>query len=68
MARYAMVQDASGIVVNVVEWSGDTADWQPGPGYTMVLDDPGTCSAGWSYDGSKFIPPPSGEPGTGGQT
>jgi hypothetical protein len=65
MARYAMVQDASGIVVNVIEWSGDTADWQPDPGYTMVPDEPAVCGPGWSWDGTTFTPPPGGLPGTG---
>jgi len=64
MARYAMVQDSSQIVVNVIEWSGNEADWIPPIGYTMVEDTKGEAGPGYSYDGSTFTPPPGGEPGT----
>jgi hypothetical protein len=59
MARYAMVQDASGIVVNVIEWDGNTETWTPPEGYTMVLDEPPSAGAGSTWDGEKFIPPPA---------
>jgi hypothetical protein len=65
MARYAMVQDASGIVVNVIEWDGDTATWQPPAGYTMVEDTESKAGPGYSYAGGQFVPPPGGNPGTG---
>jgi len=64
MARYAMVDDSSGIVVNVIEWSGNEADWIPPIGYTMVEDTKGEAGPGYSYDGTSFTPPPGGEPGT----
>jgi hypothetical protein len=59
MARYAMVQDASGVVVNVIEWDGNTETWQPPAGHTMVLDEPPSAGPGATYDGEKFIPPPA---------
>jgi hypothetical protein len=65
MARYAMVHEATGFVVNVVEWDGDTATWQPPAGHMMVLDEPPSAGPGYTYDGEKFIPPPGGQPGTG---
>ena len=61
MARYAMIDDASGIVVNVIEWDGDEANWKSPTGYTMVLDDPPAAGPGFTYDGTNFIPPPSGQ-------
>jgi len=64
MARYAMVQDKSGVVVNVIEWNGDEATWRAPDGYTMVEDTKGEAGPGCSYDGTTFTPPPGGEPGT----
>jgi hypothetical protein len=59
-----MVQDASGIVVNVIEWDGNEATWKAPSGYTMVEDSKGEAGPGFSYADSKFTPPPGGEPGT----
>jgi len=64
MARYAMVEDISGIVVNVIEWDGDTSNWQPPAGYTMIEDTEGQAGPGYHHDGAKFVPPPGGQPGT----
>lgn len=65
MARYAQVHTPTGFVVNVVEWDGNTdpatGGWVPPDGYTMVVDEPPTCGPGWTYDGSKFTPPPGGQ-------
>lgn len=60
--RYAIVEPVSGIVVNVVEWDGDTASWVPPEGYTMVPDQPPSAGPGFSYVDGKFVPPPSGTP------
>jgi hypothetical protein len=67
MARYAMIHSASGMVANVIEWDGDTANWQPPDGYDMVEDSEGKAGPGFQYDKdtSVFTPPPGGEPGTG---
>jgi hypothetical protein len=59
-----MVQDASGIVVNVIEWDGNEATWKAPSGYTMVEDANGEAGPGFTYADSKFMPPPGGEPGT----
>ena len=64
MARYAMVDDTSQIVVNVIEWDGDTATWQPPSGYTMVEDSEAKANPGFSYNEGDFVAPPSGQPGT----
>ena len=61
--RYAMIEDASGIVVNVVEWDGDEANWKAPTGYTMVEDAGGEAGPGFSYDGTTFVAPPGGQPG-----
>lgn len=68
MARYAMVSDVNGIVVNVIEWNGDPAIWSPPPGYTMVEDAEGAASPGYSYADGAFTPPPGGTPGGGEAT
>ena len=62
MARYAMVDDASGIVVNVIEWDGEEATWRAPTGYTMVLDEPPAAGPGFSYAAGVFTPPPGGQP------
>ena len=64
MARYAMVEDASGVVVNVIEWDGDEANWQPPVGYTMVEDTGNLSGPGFKYEDGTFTPPPGGVPGT----
>jgi hypothetical protein len=60
MARYQLIEDATGNVVNVIEWDGNEAGWQPPPGYSAVLDDPDTI---WTYDGEKYVPFVSPEQG-----
>jgi hypothetical protein len=62
MARYAMVDDASGIVVNVIEWDGEEATWKSPTGYTMVLDEPPAAGPGFTYADGVFTPPPGGQP------
>jgi len=64
MARYAMVQDSSQIVVNVIEWDGDEAKWKAPTGYTMVEDTEGKAGPGFTWKDGVFEPPPGGEPGT----
>jgi len=63
MARYAMVQDGSGFVANVVERDGSTETWTPPAGYTMVLDEPPSAGPGFTYADGVFTPPPTGGPG-----
>ena len=64
MARYAMVDDASGIVVNVIEWDGDEASWKAPTGYTMVEVVTNEAGPGFKYENGTFTPPPGGQPGT----
>lgn len=61
MARYAMVHDESGIVVNVIEWDGNEETWGPPDGYTMVEDTEIAAGPGSTYEDGKFVPPPSGQ-------
>lgn len=46
MARYALVRDADGAVVNICEWDGDTKRWQPPAGHSarLAADDEGVPS------------------------
>lgn len=37
MPRYAVIRIADGAIVNVVEWDGDTAKWQPPSGHSARL-------------------------------
>lgn len=69
MATYAMVNDQTGTVDNVIVWDGntdpETGGWEPPPDYTMVEVAEGVVAVGkgWTYDGATFIdpnaPPPS---------
>jgi hypothetical protein len=63
MARYAMVHHLTGFVANVIEWDGNTANWQPPDGYDMVEDRQNTAGPGFQYKDGAFIPPPGGQPG-----
>jgi hypothetical protein len=65
MARYAMIQTASKIVVNVIEWDGNTATWKVPTGYEMIEDSKGEAGPGFTWNGTTFTPPPGGVvPGT----
>ena len=64
MSRYAMVKNVANIVVNVIEWDGDEANWQPPQGYTMVEDVNGEAGPGFTYENDAFVPPPGGDPGS----
>lgn len=59
MAKYAQI-DAHGVVVNLVEWNGDTKLWQPPEGFTVVRTD--AARIGDSYDGARFTTPVRPEP------
>jgi hypothetical protein len=63
MARYAMIDEASGIVVNVIEWDGDEATWKAPTGYVMVEDPDYKSGPGFTYENGTFTPPPGGQPG-----
>lgn len=56
MAKYAIVKD--GQVINSVEWDG-VSDWTPPKGTELIQED--IASIGYTYDGKKFVPPPSEE-------
>jgi len=63
MARYAMIDEASGIIVNVIEWDGDETRWRPPQGHKMVEDTEGVAGPGGSFKDGEFHPAPGGEPG-----
>lgn len=53
---YAIVE--SGVVTNVVLWSGDTSAWQPPQGATANLLPAGSAvSPGYTFDGTNYAPP-----------
>ena len=60
MARYAMVQETTGFVVNVIEWDGSEATWRPPHGYFMVEDTESAAGPGFTYEDGVFTPPPGG--------
>lgn len=55
MSRYAVIDDATKLVVNVIEWDGGTA-WAPPEGHSVVKSD--TAGPGDTYKNRKFIKPP----------
>lgn len=59
MARYAIVCDGCGHVVNVVEWNPQA---EPGlkapPGHSMMLDEPAAAGPGGRRVGEAFEPSP----------
>jgi len=62
MPRYAVIDEASGMVVNVIEWDGDEATWQPPAGHIMVEDTEGAAGPGFTYADGTFAPPPNDQP------
>lgn len=60
MNRYAMVQSASGFVANVIVIE-DISTYTPPTGYEMVPDPENAASPGYTWDGTTFTPPPTGE-------
>lgn len=55
---YAIVQN--GIVINTVEWNGNTAIWQPPIGTQAVLIQAGViASIGCTYSNGVFSAPPA---------
>ena len=55
MARYALIDKTSNIVLNVIEWDGVT-DYQPPDGmFVNPIGDRG--GIGWIWNGSEWIEP-----------
>jgi hypothetical protein len=57
MARHAIIEDATGVVVNIIEID-DASEFTPAPGRSVVWSS--MCSSaeiGGVYDGSGFTPP-----------
>lgn len=55
MAQYAVVDNATTQVVNVVEWDG-ISQWTPPTGQSAVLLT-GSAGIGWTYANGTFTPP-----------
>lgn len=49
MPRHAIIRDADQRVINIVEWDGDTARWQPPAGHSTRLASDGE---------GPWVPPP----------
>jgi len=60
MARYAIIDQATDLVINVAEWSGNVP-WKPGGGVRVVRTD--VAGPGWTHDpqSGEFSPPPDSE-------
>jgi hypothetical protein len=54
---WAVIDSATGLVVNVIVWDGNLETWQPPDGYEMALLT-GYAGIGWSYADGVFTPPP----------
>jgi len=63
MALYAMVNTAGTFVAAMVDWDGTEDFWVPPADHTMVLAEDMYCAAGFTWDGTNFVPPPQGENG-----
>jgi hypothetical protein len=62
MSRYAVVNSATGLVINLIELDPAENDWHPDDGYTAVeIPDGVPVDFNWIYDaGTKtFAEPPS---------
>ena len=55
MPRYALVDNATHVVFNVVNWDGDSKGWTPPATITPVQTDKGNI--GDTYDGIGFATP-----------
>jgi hypothetical protein len=64
MATYAMVNTAGQFVADVVDWDGTEDYWIPPAGHTMVLAEGKYCGAGFTWNGTDFVPPPQGTDGS----
>jgi len=54
MVKTAVIEIATGKVINVVELEPD-ADWNPPDG--CEVRDGGDCGPGWTWNGTEFLPP-----------
>ena len=55
--RFTIVEQATGLVLNVIEWEGDTETWRPPEGCNAVQSD--VANIGDTWDGTNFLPPPA---------
>lgn len=55
MSRYALINTATGLVENVIEWDGNTEAWQPDPGYVVIESE--AAQMGWGYLDGVFTAP-----------
>lgn len=62
MPRYAMIDEPSSIVVNVIMWDGNEETWRPPEGYLMIEDVNNEAGPGYTYEDGAFTPPPGGQP------
>lgn len=54
---WAVIDSATGIVISVVVWDGNTETWPPPEGCIMAVLT-GSAGIGWSYADGVFTPPP----------
>lgn len=48
----------NGVVINLIEWDGDTESWSPPPGIVMVYVGPDLfVDIGWLWNGTQFSAP-----------
>lgn len=60
--RMAVVDDATGSVINVIVFDDDSGDYQPLEGQSVYEDKAGQVDIGWSRSGNnRFVRPPAPE-------
>ena len=58
ISRYALVDNATQIVINVCVWDGNASTWQPPAGTTAVeISAELLCEIGWTKEGALYAPP-----------
>lgn len=56
--RYALVNQETNTVENVILWDGDTRNWTPPEGVIAILA-PDEVGIGWKYEGGAWVAPVS---------
>lgn len=72
MSQYALVNESTNYVDNVIELRDELVGVIPFPGYRLVkmIDDYASIGIGWFWNGSNFDPPvyPDSDPEPEGET
>lgn len=56
MSRYALVRNADGLVVNVIEYEVASSSFTPPAGHSLIADPQGAAEPRGHWDGAVFTP------------